>query len=523
MTGSGGDVKKAGRTGVNGATITGENLKTEWANANAGDERESKNSSLLASHSSETSVAASHAPDMYEQSNFGGGQVELPQDLSHLTLARLGLTSIIFPPGLKVVTLENLVSLDLSYNQLHSLNTPALSALPHLKHLDVSNNLLVRLATGGDNHLPATLESLDVSCNNLARICGLDKCMDLRMLNLSNNKLKLVTGLEFLASLSNLDLSENSIANAVGIRTLSCNLNLRNLKMKGNPLSETRGYRPTVICLLPHVKSIDGKGLPRTGGVKRHPSKKPEPNEPPKQKSMGHHVHGDPHANKENERLRLEKAKKQAEADRQRMLSYQKILESRATEPEYAKIKGPRPIRLSLEEQEKLLEKLTHPIYPARKKVVLPGHAKLAFGRSVPQDELAEKKKAAAGKGGATSVAALRARLAAAKKGGGGGAKKVKVEEKSKGVGGGAKGGNGEEEGLNGSHDVSDDIAQLHREVMRLQEMQETGLSLVQAQEKHLGNITGDLAEARARLSTSPSKVLASSGGSMSAVDLISR
>jgi Leucine-rich repeat (LRR) protein len=67
--------------------------------------------------------------------------------------------------------------------------------------LDVSNNLLVRLATGGDNHLPATLESLDVSCNNLMRICGLDKCMDLKRLNLASNKLKTVTGLEFLASL----------------------------------------------------------------------------------------------------------------------------------------------------------------------------------------------------------------------------------------------------------------------------------------------------------------------------------
>ena len=203
LTGSGGSAENPGilKRSTHGVP-KGENLKKEWSGAL--DDSGSRNGALSGSpafvHNSANAPLTDSEPDLYEQSNFPP-TTTLPPNLSHLTLARLGLTSIIFPPGLKVVTLENLVSLDLSYNQLHSLNTPALSALPHLKHLDVSNNLLVRLATGGDNHLPATLESLDVSCNNLMRICGLDKCMDLKRLNLASNKLKTVTGLEFLASL----------------------------------------------------------------------------------------------------------------------------------------------------------------------------------------------------------------------------------------------------------------------------------------------------------------------------------
>ena len=189
LTGSGGSAKNPGilKRSTHGVP-KGENLKKEWSSAT---EEDNGSRSMTPTGTPDSAQSRANSvvitdsePDMYEQSNFPPSTV-LPPDLSHLTLARLGLTSIIFPPGLKVVTLENLVSLDLSYNQLHSLNTPALSALPHLKHLDVSNNLLVRLATGGDNHLPATLESLDISFNNLTRICGLDKCMDLRRLNLS--------------------------------------------------------------------------------------------------------------------------------------------------------------------------------------------------------------------------------------------------------------------------------------------------------------------------------------------------
>ena len=293
-----------------------------------------------------------------------------------------------------------------------------------------------------------------------------------------------------------LDLSQNLIANSVGIRTLSCNLNLKSLKMKGNPISETRGYRPTVICLLPHVKSIDGKSLPRTGGVKRMQQ---PPSSPPKKPRPATRS-GD----KENDEKKLEIIKKQAEADRKRMLSYHTILKHRAEEPEYAKVKGPPKVTLSVERQEELLQKLTKPIHPVKKKIEL-GHSKLAFGRSIPKEDLAKPKSAK--NGGATSIEALKARLKAAKAGSGGAAKKAeKVVKKKEPI----------------DHDVSDDIAQLHKEVMRLQEMQETGLSLVQAQEKHLSDITGDLAETRSRLSVSPNKVLGSSGGSLSAVDLLS-
>jgi len=210
--------------------------------------------------------AKASQPDNYEVSQFPSTPSHyVDEHKEHLSLSRLGLTSVVFPPALSIATLDSLLSLDLSYNQLMSLNTPALSSLPSLLHLDVSNNLLQRLAPSGNNNLPKTLETLDASNNNLVRISGLDSCMDLRTVNLSHNKMRAVKGLEFLGKLQELDVSSNDIATQGAIRTLSCNLALRSLKMKNNPLSETRGYRPIVTCLLPHVKNIDGKGLPRTG------------------------------------------------------------------------------------------------------------------------------------------------------------------------------------------------------------------------------------------------------------------
>lgn len=71
-----------------------------------------------------------------------------------------------------------------------------------------------------------------------------------------------VQGLEHLSLLEQLDLGNNLISKAVSARALSFNRSLKLLWLGGNPLARHPRYRPTLTCLLPHVRSIDSRGMP---------------------------------------------------------------------------------------------------------------------------------------------------------------------------------------------------------------------------------------------------------------------
>ena len=60
----------------------------------------------------------------------------------------------------------------------------------------------------------------------------------------------------------------------MALRLLSVNRELRYIYLEGNPIAKTAGYRPMLTSLLPHLRSIDHKTLPRSrlGGSKRLPS-----------------------------------------------------------------------------------------------------------------------------------------------------------------------------------------------------------------------------------------------------------
>lgn len=72
-------------------------------------------------------------------------------------------------------------------------------------------------------------------------------------------------GLEHLSLLEQLDLGHNLISKAVSARALSFNRSLKLLWLEGNPFALDPRYRPTLTCLLPHVRAIDLRGMPPSG------------------------------------------------------------------------------------------------------------------------------------------------------------------------------------------------------------------------------------------------------------------
>ncbi|KAG5179648.1 hypothetical protein JKP88DRAFT_135353, partial [Tribonema minus] len=164
--------------------------------------------------------------------------------------------------------LRALHTLNVSYNQLTALDASALAELPALRHLDASHNLLTRVEPVGSGgaaaRLPRGLETLDLSHNRIARIGGgVAGCARLRVVRLAHNRLRSAGGLESLTALEHLDLGHNAIAGSLSVRILSFNRALRSLVLAGNPFAAGARYRPSVICTLPHLVTIDHKALPQ--------------------------------------------------------------------------------------------------------------------------------------------------------------------------------------------------------------------------------------------------------------------
>ncbi|CAM9398805.1 unnamed protein product [Ectocarpus sp. 13 AM-2016] len=159
-------------------------------------------------------------------------------------------------------SLIGLHTLVLSYNQLQVLDISVLTTMPALRHLDVSHNLLCRMEPMDGRELPPRLETLNMSHNRISRIGGIAQCFLLRALDLRHNRIKRVQGLEHLSLLLQLDLGHNLISKAASARALSFNRSLKLLWLEGNPLARHPRYRPTLTCLLPHVRSIDSRAMP---------------------------------------------------------------------------------------------------------------------------------------------------------------------------------------------------------------------------------------------------------------------
>lgn len=163
--------------------------------------------------------------------------VTLDTDVAELDLSHNSLSSI--PRGLPQKV--RLCVLQLAGNRLTSL--AALSTLPHLERIDVSGNLLTSLA------------GLYGSAGSLHTVAA------------ARNKLGSIDGLETMRRLAKLDVSHNALAHLASIRALSCNVNLRELRLAGNPVGSHPAIRPRVMALNPALLALDGARLSNSPAV----------------------------------------------------------------------------------------------------------------------------------------------------------------------------------------------------------------------------------------------------------------
>ncbi|XP_047246107.1 leucine-rich repeat and guanylate kinase domain-containing protein isoform X5 [Girardinichthys multiradiatus] len=245
--------------------------------------------------------------------------------LSHLGCDLTGQQHVLCDvslPGLNlrdISVLYNYVhlrKLELHHNNIKDLS--CLSCMPHLIILDVSHNEIsnffefqplqyLQVANFSYNHIPDIkdlagffcLRKLDLDCNCLSEISGLEQCSMLTHLSLAYNKITKITlsslplthlclrgnqlkdteGLENLQSLQVLDLSMNRITCLSGLQNLRflCSINLEknqilkipdlrqviglplltNINLLENPVQEQPNYRLEVIFLHRHLTMLD--------------------------------------------------------------------------------------------------------------------------------------------------------------------------------------------------------------------------------------------------------------------------
>ncbi|CAH1799295.1 unnamed protein product [Owenia fusiformis] len=114
----------------------------------------------------------------------------------------------------QICDFENLISIDLSHNNLTALESDIFDNCSTLQRLNLSNNNLESIPRQICDF--KNLNSIDLSHNNLTALESdiFDNCSTLQRLNLNNNKLRIIpTGLfAKLKDITRIDLSENNVA-----------------------------------------------------------------------------------------------------------------------------------------------------------------------------------------------------------------------------------------------------------------------------------------------------------------------
>lgn len=112
---------------------------------------------------------------------------------------------------------KTLVHLNLSYNQLNSVSWIATVSMPKLLSLDLSHNEIQTIQFP----FQLALESLNLNYNRITQLHGLRHLEALKTLQLSSNKIHSVFGLENLQQLEKLNLGNNCLRSLMSIRSLS--------------------------------------------------------------------------------------------------------------------------------------------------------------------------------------------------------------------------------------------------------------------------------------------------------------
>ncbi|XP_076151112.1 toll-like receptor 3 [Alosa pseudoharengus] len=133
---------------------------------------------------------------------------------------------------------RNITSLDVSHNQLRTLNPATLLLFPALRHLDVSYNSIAKMDASWCTSLPS-LKNFSIQHNvvHILQNKDLHSCSNLTQLNLADNRLKLKDEpFAALQSLTWLDVSNNGLA-SVKLGNQPQMVNLVTLALSGNKIA----------------------------------------------------------------------------------------------------------------------------------------------------------------------------------------------------------------------------------------------------------------------------------------------
>lgn len=196
----------------------------------------------------------------------------------------------------------NLELLDLSNNQIATIDIDVFKSFPHLKHLNLNSNQLKKInifAFDLNNQLIdlklsnnqldddsiefllfssslVNLEQLDLSFNKLTRLSDhiFNNLLNLKQINLSNNQLKIINLIRLFSMntrLADIDLSKNIDlkiyqSNESQLYTNLKHLNMAHIDLSNNNLTLINDYYPNLRYLNMskcQIKSIDARKLPK--------------------------------------------------------------------------------------------------------------------------------------------------------------------------------------------------------------------------------------------------------------------
>ncbi|XP_077208120.1 leucine-rich repeat and coiled-coil domain-containing protein 1 isoform X3 [Paroedura picta] len=181
-------------------------------------------------------------------------------DAAELSLMDRGVKSLV-----EIPLSSELQTLNLHCNQISRIE--GLDHLLNLQHLDLSSNCIHQIE--GLSSL-ANLQILNLSCNLITKVEGLEKLFNLMRLNLSYNRIHDLTGLLHIRGpsykISHLELHSNCISNINHL--LHCLTGLQYLTHltlekngKNNPLCARTDYREILLQALPQLTILDGKNI----------------------------------------------------------------------------------------------------------------------------------------------------------------------------------------------------------------------------------------------------------------------
>ena len=234
-------------------------------------------------------------PSSQRQTRVGGERAsENSGAESHAVADRLAESSQLSPSG-KQVTLEELVS-D-AHVPMEACTLPMARGALQLSGMGITSLQDVEqhwqacrtLSLSGNEvatieHLPLTVEDLDLSRNRITSMRGLSGLRNLRLLNLSHNNITKISGLEHaslllqlnlacnqirfaihleaLKELEQLDIAYNRIGSFSALRTLSLNTALHSINLVGNPVAAKDAFRLSLMHIVPQLQMIDNTPAP---------------------------------------------------------------------------------------------------------------------------------------------------------------------------------------------------------------------------------------------------------------------